>query len=629
MSKIKKALMAFFVVLAMVLSVSPTKVYADGEDSDSTVVVYVEGEEVTREVGNVTVSGGIGVAISVYDGGTGTVSTKNVSSDYQDAVDVIVYGEGSTLDLTVNGDVTSDTDYGLDFDIDHKGEAKATIIGDIEGAKDGIEGYAGANSSLDITVEGNLHAGWYGFFVEADGDNSKVNINVTGDIYGEDDGIELFAGGDKAEVTANIIGNVETDTYTGVYVDSWGSGVVNASIEGNVTANNNAEGIYAYATDEGTTNNVAVIGDLTTEDGNALSLITFDSGMNNIYIDGDVTSGSGAMFYKDGGEGINDVLITGTFTSTNTPIELNGEASSDNTKFTVWKIETEAEGALSNKEEFDQTIKYIVKVEQPEKGGTIKAVNDALGDLEKSHNYDIAYEGDKVVLLVEAEEGYRIVNAYNGEGKEVELYMDSDGNYYIDVPKGGGIYLSVELEAEEYTIKFVDEDGTELDSQSLAAGETPVYGGTEPSKKADDEYTYEFDGWTPEIDVVTGDITYTAKYKAVPIEYELTFDLGGGTLDGQTGSITLKGKYGDTIKLPGAPTKEGYTFSHWEGSRYDAGADYKVEGAHSFTAVWVKEAPAPTPDVPNTAVMNDITVWTTLMGLSSVAGLFLLKRKED
>ena len=73
----------------------------------------------------------------------------------------------------------------------------------------------------------------------------------------------------------------------------------------------------------------------------------------------------------------------------------------------------------------------------------------------------------------------------------------------------------------------------------------------------------------------------------------LTFDLAGGTLDGKTGSITMEANVGDTIKLPGAPTKDGYAFKFWKGSEYAAGAEYKVEGDHAFTAEWVKDGPAP------------------------------------
>ena len=145
----------------------------------------------------------------------------------------------------------------------------------------------------------------------------------------------------------------------------------------------------------------------------------------------------------------------------------------------------------------------------------------------------------------------------------------------------------------EYIITFVDDDGTELQSGKVAYGENPEYTGAEPTKPATAQYTYEFKGWDPKIAEVAGDATYKATYEATPVPAKkatLTFDLGGGTLDGKTGKITVEANVGDTVKLPGAPTKDGYTFKCWKGSEYAAGADYKVEGDHSFTAEWEKNA---------------------------------------
>ena len=68
----------------------------------------------------------------------------------------------------------------------------------------------------------------------------------------------------------------------------------------------------------------------------------------------------------------------------------------------------------------------------------------------------------------------------------------------------------------------------------------------------------------------------------------LTFDLAGGTLNNRTGTYTITAKVGDTIKLPAAPQRTGYDFKCWKGSEYAAGADYKVEGDHAFTAEWDK-----------------------------------------
>lgn len=152
----------------------------------------------------------------------------------------------------------------------------------------------------------------------------------------------------------------------------------------------------------------------------------------------------------------------------------------------------------------------------------------------------------------------------------------------------------------KYPITFVDEDGTTV----LKGATEYEYGTTadkiakpaDPTKAADKDYTYAFAGWSPAVADVTGEATYKATYTATPIpKGTLTFDLDGGTLGGKTGTITMVANVGETIKLPGTPTKSGYTFKCWKGSEYAAGADYKVEGDHKFTAEWTKNSQSAQP----------------------------------
>lgn len=180
------------------------------------------------------------------------------------------------------------------------------------------------------------------------------------------------------------------------------------------------------------------------------------------------------------------------------------------------------------------------------------------------------------------------------EGARIEYSVDPEGAGYSvngnilswDKSIPNKVQLITKVVLPEYEIKFVNDDGTVLQSNTYTRGEMPSYDGEEPTKPSTAQYSYEFAGWTPEIVEATGDATYTATYTSELREYDLTFDLGGGTLDGKTGTVTMTCKYGDTIKLPDAPTKEGYKFLYWKGSEYDAGASYTVEGAHTFTAEW-------------------------------------------
>lgn len=111
-------------------------------------------------------------------------------------------------------------------------------------------------------------------------------------------------------------------------------------------------------------------------------------------------------------------------------------------------------------------MSYIVKIEQPKAGGTVRATkadgspldkkfNDSTGlygkmlDIYEKHvvesaafadevGFEVAHETDKVLLKVDLEKGYKVAHAYNGMGERVELLVDDKGDHYVMVERGGG-----------------------------------------------------------------------------------------------------------------------------------------------------------------------------------------------
>lgn len=71
-----------------------------------------------------------------------------------------------------------------------------------------------------------------------------------------------------------------------------------------------------------------------------------------------------------------------------------------------------------------------------------------------------------------------------------------------------------------YTVTWVNHDGTVLETDTVAEGETPVYNGATPIKAADSAYTYTFSGWTPALVPATEDAVYTAVFEKTAIEVE-------------------------------------------------------------------------------------------------------------
>ena len=68
-----------------------------------------------------------------------------------------------------------------------------------------------------------------------------------------------------------------------------------------------------------------------------------------------------------------------------------------------------------------------------------------------------------------------------------------------------------------FTIRFLNWDGTVLETVEVEEGQTPVYGGTEPTKESDETYNYTFNGWLPEISPANGNVDYVAQFTAVEI----------------------------------------------------------------------------------------------------------------
>ena len=68
-----------------------------------------------------------------------------------------------------------------------------------------------------------------------------------------------------------------------------------------------------------------------------------------------------------------------------------------------------------------------------------------------------------------------------------------------------------------YTILFVNWDNALLQTLNITEGELPVYTEATPTRQDDEQYTYTFIGWTPEIVAAIADATYTATYEAKDI----------------------------------------------------------------------------------------------------------------
>ena len=117
-----------------------------------------------------------------------------------------------------------------------------------------------------------------------------------------------------------------------------------------------------------------------------------------------------------------------------------------------------------------------------------------------------------------------------------------DGKLYVAaIPIDEAVGYRLRIQPVECMVRFVNDDGTELQSGMVAYGDTPEYTGQTPEKAETERCTYEFSGWTPNIVPAAGDITYTACYteKAKPGVYLVVSGSGATWTEGSSDPLVF------------------------------------------------------------------------------------------
>lgn len=100
----------------------------------------------------------------------------------------------------------------------------------------------------------------------------------------------------------------------------------------------------------------------------------------------------------------------------------------------------------------------------------------------------------------------------------------------------------------QYTVQFLNADGTVLQKSSWKEGVLPIYNGDTPTKVMDATTFYSFSGWTPEIVPAHSDATYTATYESHDIAQESLKNLEF-TYDSSSSGYEIRGN-NDELGLP-------------------------------------------------------------------------------
>lgn len=93
----------------------------------------------------------------------------------------------------------------------------------------------------------------------------------------------------------------------------------------------------------------------------------------------------------------------------------------------------------------------------------------------------------------------------------------------VSVSKDAVYYATYKSEDRLYKVKWVNYDGTVLEEDNLSYGVIPSFDGNTPIKNKDDQYSYVFSSWSPEIKSVSEDATYTATFTNQVNIYDIVF----------------------------------------------------------------------------------------------------------
>lgn len=208
------------------------------------------------------------------------------------------------------------------------------------------------------------------------------------------------------------------------------------------------------------------------------------------------------------------------------------------------------------------------------------------------NRYTVTWKNWDGSVLETGSVAYGEVPEYNGEtpvkeGDAENTYTFSGWTPEITAVTGDAEYTAVFTDTiNTYTVIWQDWDGTVLETdEEVSYGTDPEYNGETPAKEGDAQYSYTFDGWSPAVDTVTGDITYTAVYKQTVNQYEITWkDWDGNVLK------TEQVAYGETPVYSGeTPVKEEdaqyiYTFTGWTPEITAVTGDATYTAAYENTA---------------------------------------------
>lgn len=198
-------------------------------------------------------------------------------------------------------------------------------------------------------------------------------------------------------------------------------------------------------------------------------------------------------------------------------------------------------------------------------------LNGGTNSVNNPSSYSI--ESADIILQSASKEHHQFVGWYDSE---------TGGNKVQEIPHGssGNIKLYARYLINSYDVNFYDWDYTKLYSTKVEHGSAATYPYDNPTKPADQQYTYSFKGWDKSLLNITENTDFVAQYENTVNQYTVTFkNWDGEVLD------TCTVDYGETAFYSGnTPTKPNsdddrhyYVHSGWNKTLENVQNSYEVQ----------------------------------------------------
>lgn len=406
---------------------------------------------------------------------SGDVIATATGNDSAEATGINVEAKGKNeTNITVNSVTATAT---LESKEDEEGAEGAAEGGEANPEAEGVMVKATDGATVNVTVgEGGINASGdksaMGIYATTSDAESSVKVTVQdGGVVAEgaEDGWVMGVNSINrdGEITVNVIGDT-VSSVTGIYAaDMDGTYSVEKEYTGEITHSDedkydeekdcwiqDVDGekvYYKYDKDEesvgyawteeekddrkGGTTKVTVVGDVQAED-TAVEL--------------ELTEAKSKI----------EVTVDGTVEGKEHAIVLSEDTIAKNLTMTVWEVKPNEDGNIVERvkpaedgegepeytadKETEKLIQYIVRIQDDSKPyiATTGTRDFTAGNGE---TYQVANEGDKVLVKLTIPEGKELVGAYwdVAQSDAGKLLTDSEGNYYVEVPRGGGVELSL------------------------------------------------------------------------------------------------------------------------------------------------------------------------------------------